>query len=89
MQKNILFSIGARVPKAYSTCKMGSHCPATMEVIESDEINVIYYKIHVGHEKDLKHLLLSKTDKEELSSKLFCFFSRHNAAISTLYNEQF
>lgn len=54
----IFFFIESRVPKAYSTCKMESHCRATMEVVEEEESHVVYYKTHFGHEKELKHLFI-------------------------------
>ena len=61
---------------------MGSHCPATLEIIEQEAVNVTYYKTHVGHEKDLRHIFLSKADKEELSGKLLYFFSRYYVNIN-------
>ena len=49
---------------------MGSHCPATMEVIENGDLSVIHYKTHIGHEMELKHISLNQAEKEELSRKL-------------------
>lgn len=50
---------------------MGSHCPATIEVIEKEELLVSYHKTHIGHEMEIKHLSLSQAEKEELSSEYF------------------
>jgi hypothetical protein len=49
---------------------MGVHCPSTIEIVEDGHnITMLYYKVHVGHEMELKHLSLSQSVKETLASK--------------------
>lgn len=61
-----------RIPKS-ETCKIGRHCPATIEITETDAcVTVIHYKIHAGHDLDLKYQKIGKTDKEIIKS-MFIF----------------
>lgn len=50
---------------------MGSHCPATIEVIEKEELLVLHHKTHIGHEMEIKHLSLNQAEKEELARTYF------------------
>lgn len=65
-------SASHRIPKS-KTCKIGRHCPATIEITETDAcVTVIHYKTHVGHDLDLKYQKIGKTDKEIIKS-MFIF----------------
>lgn len=42
-----------------------------MEVTENVHgVNVTFWKTHVGHDNDLEHLVLTKTDKAKISGNL-------------------
>lgn len=57
--------------KSLGTNKIGSHCPARMDVlVEGNEVNVLYIKTHVGHDLEPKRLTLKKIDKEYLTEQL-------------------
>ena len=60
-----------RIPNSRGTCKMGKHCPATMEVIETEnDVKVTHFITHIGHDIELKHIKISEADKEEIRSNL-------------------
>ena len=61
-----------RAPKSQGTCKIGKNCPATIEMIEDAEcIKVIYFKTHVGHDFDMKHIRVKEFEKENLRSTYY------------------
>ncbi|KAL0274921.1 UNVERIFIED_CONTAM: hypothetical protein PYX00_002941 [Menopon gallinae] len=63
--------------KAHGSCKIGGACPAAMEVFQSPDgqINVNYYKTHLGHSQDVIHLQLSRDDRAKLSERIKQGFS--------------
>jgi len=57
--------------KSLGTNKIGSHCPARMDVmVEGDEVSVLYIKTHVGHDLEPKRLALAKSEKDFLAEQL-------------------
>lgn len=57
--------------KSLGTNKIGSHCPARMDVmVEGNEVNVLYIKTHVGHDLEPKRLTLAKNEKKFLAEQL-------------------
>ena len=59
-----------RAPRAKVSRKIDSHCPFTLEVIKAkDAVQVLFYKSHMGHDLELKHLPINKSDKESLACK--------------------
>lgn len=57
--------------KSLGTNKIGSHCPARMDVmVEGNEVNVLYIKTHVGHDLEPKRLTLAKSEKDFLAKQL-------------------
>lgn len=57
--------------KVQGSNKIGATCPAAMEVTENVHgVNVVFWKTHVGHVNDLKHLTLSKEDRAKLEECL-------------------
>lgn len=57
--------------KSLGSNKIGSHCPARMDVmVEGDEVSVLYIKTHVGHELEPKRLTLAKNEKDFLAEQL-------------------
>lgn len=57
--------------KSLGTNKIGSHCPARMNVIvEDNDVKVLYIKTHVGHDLEPKRLTLAKNEKDFLAEQL-------------------
>ena len=54
------------------SCKMNGFCPACIELSRNsdNERNMVYIKIHLGHENDIGHLKLTKEDRETLAAKI-------------------
>lgn len=57
--------------KALGTNKIGSYCPARMDVMVFDhEVSVLYIKTHIGHDLEPKRLTLAKNEKDFLAEQL-------------------
>lgn len=57
--------------KSLGTNKIGSHCPARMDVmVEGNEVSVLYIKTHVGHDLEPKRLTLGKNEKDFVAEQL-------------------
>ncbi|XP_050430439.1 uncharacterized protein LOC126839276 isoform X1 [Adelges cooleyi] len=57
--------------KSLGTNKIGSHCPARMDVmVKGNEVNVLYIKTHVGHDLEPKRLTLAQNEKDFLAEQL-------------------
>lgn len=68
--------------KSLGTNKIGSHCPARMDVIvEGNNVNVLYIKTHIGHDLEPKRLTLAKNEKDFLAEQLL-----HNTNYDDILN---
>lgn len=57
--------------KSLGTNKIGSYCPARMDVmVEGNEVSVLYIKTHIGHDLEPKRLTLAKSEKDFLAEQL-------------------
>lgn len=57
--------------KLQGSCKIGKVCPAMISVHDQNpEVHVGYYNVHYGHDFDLRHIPLSKKDREEIAEQL-------------------
>lgn len=57
--------------KSLGTNKIGSHCPARMDVmVEGNEVGVLYIKTHLGHDLEPKRLTLGKNEKDFIAEQL-------------------
>lgn len=69
--------------KSLGTNKIGSHCPARMDVIvEGNDVSVLYIKTHVGHDLEPKRLTLAKNEKDFLAEQLIM----HNTNYDDILN---
>ena len=61
-------SKGLRHLKVQGTRKINSWCPASILVTSTDgKVYVKFYKNHVGHETELKHISLPRSDRETIA----------------------
>uniref|UniRef100_V5H786 Putative zinc finger transcription factor protein 17 n=1 Tax=Ixodes ricinus TaxID=34613 RepID=V5H786_IXORI len=59
--------------KSQGSCKVGTHCMATMTAIETKEtgiVSVVYQKEHYGHTIDLGHVRLTKLERQVVTDQL-------------------
>ncbi|KAL4150134.1 hypothetical protein QTP88_003968 [Uroleucon formosanum] len=57
--------------KSLGTNKIGSYCPARMDVmVKGNEVSVLYIKTHIGHDLEPKRLTLAKNEKDFLAEQL-------------------
>ncbi|XP_050497561.1 uncharacterized protein LOC126878735 [Diabrotica virgifera virgifera] len=59
--------------KSLGSCKMLNSCTSQIIVsknIQTDCCTVTYFKTHYGHDNDIEHLHVPKSDKENIASKL-------------------
>lgn len=71
--------------KSLGTNKIGSHCPARMDVIvEDNKVSVLYIKTHVGHDLEPKRLTLAKNEKEFLAEQLIMPNTNYNDILSAV-----
>ena len=57
--------------KAKGSCKEGWMCPARIELQKTcDGFKMMFYKTHVGHDCEGKHLRITKSDVQTLTVKL-------------------
>lgn len=64
---------GKRKLKSQGSCKVGTHCMATMTTIETKEtgaVSVVYQKEHYGHNIDLSHVRLTKLERQVVTDQL-------------------
>lgn len=62
---------GIRHMKIQGTRKIGAKCPASMRVLqEKNSVKVKYWKTHVGHGNELKHINIPDQDRMEIASML-------------------
>ncbi|CAN7988836.1 unnamed protein product [Ixodes hexagonus] len=64
---------GKRKLKSQGSCKVGTHCMATMVTIEMPDtgsVSVVYQKQHYGHDIDLGHVRLSKAERQVVTNQL-------------------
>lgn len=60
-----------RSVKSQGSCKLNYTCTSQIVVKKTDEKrNVVYYKTHYGHEKDIRHLRISKKDRTAIAEQL-------------------
>ncbi|XP_064487533.1 uncharacterized protein LOC135399723 [Ornithodoros turicata] len=65
--------VGKRRLKSQKSCKIGSHCFASMTVTregEAEAVKVRYQKCHTGHGVEPQHYGLSSNEKAEIAGKL-------------------
>lgn len=71
--------------KSLGTNKIGSHCPARMDVIVvGNEVSVLYIKTHVGHDLEPKRLTLAKNEKEFLAEQLLMRNANYNDILNAV-----
>lgn len=71
--------------KSLGTNKIGSHCPARMDVmVEGSEVSVLYIKTHVGHELEPKRLTLAKNEKDFLAEQLIMPNTNYNDILNVV-----
>lgn len=62
---------GSRHLKSQGSKKINSFCPASIQLIQSNnQFEVIFVSTHVGHKTELGHLTLTQTNREMLASKI-------------------
>lgn len=61
-----------RLLKSQGSCKMNSACTSQLRLLinHGKQFYVRFQKTHYGHNLDLKHLRISKEDKDIIASKL-------------------
>lgn len=60
-----------RVQKSQGTCKIGSSCTSQIIINRIGiNLNVIYYKFHYCHEKQVQHVRISQDNRTKIASKL-------------------
>lgn len=71
--------------KSLGTNKIGSHCPARMDVmVEGNDVSVLYIKTHVGHELEPKRLTLAKNEKDFLAEQLIMPNTNYNDILNVV-----
>lgn len=64
-------SLNKRKLKLAGSCKINGFCPASIKVIcKNNIVSVIYQPIHVGHKCDLKHIHLTKEERQDIATQL-------------------
>lgn len=63
---------GIRHLKVQGTNKINSYCPAeiSLKVLKNGLCEVNFQTVHIGHNQDLGHLTLSKSERETIASKI-------------------
>ncbi|VVC45033.1 Zinc finger C2H2-type [Cinara cedri] len=71
--------------KSLGTNKIGSHCPARMDVmVEGNLVSVLYIKTHVGHDLEPKRLTLAKNEKDFLAEQLLIPNTKYNDILNAV-----
>ncbi|XP_025018607.1 uncharacterized protein LOC107371466 [Tetranychus urticae] len=69
--------VRSRHMKIQGSRKIGGRCPSRIKVELIDgNINVLFYKTHIGHQIELKHINLPRANREELAAYLSIGMSR-------------
>ena len=58
--------------KSQGSCKIGGHCTSTLKLterVDCNELELYICKTHYGHQMELGHLRISKTDKMLIGCK--------------------
>ncbi|XP_074604044.1 uncharacterized protein LOC141857445 [Brevipalpus obovatus] len=60
-----------RARRQKDTRKIGKRCPSTIRVHEKDDkIHVTFYRTHVGHQKEMKHISIPQNDRIEIAQQI-------------------
>jgi len=71
--------------KSLGSNKIGSHCPARMDVmVEGNGVSVLYIKTHVGHDLEPKRLTLAKSEKDFLAEQLVMPNTNYNDILNVV-----
>lgn len=96
MQTNrLIYSIGfstindaqiKRLQKSQGTCKINHSCTSGIKVtIENGKYHVEWQKTHYGHDFELKHIRLQKSDRNCIASKLISGVTPQRLVIKKLF----
>lgn len=66
---------GFRHLKTQGSCKINAFCPASIKKIEyfncnAEKIEVFYTETHIGHEFEIKHIVLTREERKSLAMKM-------------------
>uniref|UniRef100_A0A1B6CQR6 C2H2-type domain-containing protein n=1 Tax=Clastoptera arizonana TaxID=38151 RepID=A0A1B6CQR6_9HEMI len=58
--------------KMIGSCKIDAFCPAMMKIkiLENQSVKVFYISKHIGHENELKHIQLTKEERNQIAIQL-------------------
>ncbi|KAL1510064.1 hypothetical protein ABEB36_004719 [Hypothenemus hampei] len=79
-----------RLPKSQGSCKMNVLCTSEIKVIkENGKILVEYQKCHYGHDLEIQHIRLPKSEKQNIASKLVSGITPQRSAKFSAFNLNF